>query len=110
MIINGSQGSLNLYFKGLLISSFPLSNKKTFDSYYSCGENLIYQSRKVNIKSQIKIYLKFLNMVHTRKKNKQPIYKSDHDNFLLCLFALMRLKIIENDESNGYLIMKKKKK
>ncbi len=29
--------------------------------------------------------------------------------FLGCLFALMKMKIIDNDESNGYLIMPKKK-
>ena len=44
------------------------------------------------------------------KKKKQAIRRSDHIYFLNCLFALLRLKIIDNDESNGYLIMKSKKK
>jgi hypothetical protein len=109
MIYNGSEGSLNLYYKGLLISSYPLTKKKTFENYFYQGEHMIRQSSGIPIKLQIKTYIHFLNTIHNRKINKQPIRRSDHIYFLNCLFALMRLKIIEDDEANGYLIMKKKK-
>jgi len=109
MIYNGSEGSLNLYYKGLLISSYPLTKKKTFENYFYQGELMIRQSSGIPIKLQIKTYIHFLNTIHNRKINKQPIRRSDHIYFLNCLFALMRLKIIEDDEANGYLIMKKKK-
>tara|TARA_Y100001972_G_scaffold128687_1_gene191024 strand:+ start:12715 stop:13044 length:330 start_codon:yes stop_codon:yes gene_type:complete len=109
MIRNGSEGSLNLYFKGLLISSYPLTKKKTFERYFYQGEYLIRKSKHIPIKLQIKTYLKYCNMILNRKKNKQPIYASDHIMFMNSLFALMRLRIIDDDESNGYLIMKKKK-
>lgn len=111
MIYNGSKGSLNLYYKGLLISSFPLTKKKTFERYQYQGEYLILQSMKENFKIKHIIYTltKFCNMVYSRKKNKQPIRRSDHEYFLSCLFGLMKLKIIENDELNGYLVMPRKK-
>jgi len=109
MIRNGSEGSLNLYFKGLLISSYPLSKKKTFERYFYQGEYIIRKSKHIPIKLQIKTYLKYCNMILNRKKKKQPIYASDHIMFMNCLFALMRLRIIDDDELNGYLIMKKKK-
>jgi len=109
MIYEGSKGSLNLYYKSLLISSFPLTNKKTFERYFYQGEYLIRKSKQIPIKIQIKTYLHFCNMIFSRKKNNQPIRKSDHEIFLNSLFALMRLKIIDDDESNGYLIMNKKK-
>ena len=109
MIYEGSKGSLNLYYKSLLISSFPLTNKKTFERYFYQGEYLIRKSKQIPIKIQIKTYLHFCNMIFSRKKNNQPIRKSDHEMFLNSLFALMRLKIIDDDESNGYLIMNKKK-
>ena len=109
MIRNGKDGSLNLYFKGTLISSFPLSKNKTFDKYFYQGEYLIRKSKHIPIKLQIKTYLQYCNMIRNRKINKQPIYASDHIMLLNSLFALMRLKIIDNDETNGYLIMKKKK-
>ncbi len=109
MIREGSNGSLNLYYKDLLISSFPLTNKKTFERYFYQGEYLIRKSKQIPIKIQIKTYLHFCNMIFSRKKNNQPIRKSDHQMFLNSLFALMRLKIIDDDSSNGYLIMNKKK-
>tara|TARA_R110001592_G_scaffold353717_3_gene652808 strand:- start:5592 stop:5921 length:330 start_codon:yes stop_codon:yes gene_type:complete len=109
MIREGCKGSLNLYYKSLLISSYPLTNKKTFERYLYQGEYLIRKSKHIPIKVQIKTYIHFCNMIHRRKFNHQPIRSSDHEMFLNSLFALMRLNIIEDDENNGYLIMNKKK-
>ncbi len=110
-IYNGSQGSLNLYYKGLLISSFPLSKKKTFETYQYQGEYLILKSMRKNLKVRhiIHTLTHFCNMIHKRKLNKQSIRRSDHEMFISCLFGLMKLKIIDNDIENGYLIMPKKK-
>tara|TARA_R100001440_G_scaffold43809_1_gene63551 strand:- start:7613 stop:7954 length:342 start_codon:yes stop_codon:yes gene_type:complete len=110
-IYNGCDGSLNLYYKGLLISSFPLTKKKTFERYQYQGEYLILKSmrEKLNIKKIIYTLTYFVNLIHKRKLNKQPIRRSDHEYFISCLFGLLKLKIIENDELNGYLIMPMKK-
>jgi len=111
MIYYGSHGTICLYYKGLLISSFALTNKKTIQAYLNQGEELIYQSKGI---TQIKMYLQFCNIIHNRKINNKAIYKSDHINFLNCLTALLRLKIIHNDiedgELNGYMVFQKKKK
>lgn len=111
MIYNGINGSLNLYYKGLLISSFALTNKKTFEKYQYQGQHLILKCMKenFNIKVMIKAFIEFCNIIYRRKYNKQPIRRSDHEYFLSTLFALIKLKIIDNDENNGYLIMPKKK-
>jgi hypothetical protein len=110
-IYNGCDGSLNLYYKGLLISSFPLTKKKTFERYLYQGEYLILKSmrEKLNIKQIIYTLTHFCTIIHNRKKNKQPIRRSDHEYFISCLFGLLKLKIIENDELNGYLIMPRPK-
>ena len=110
-IYNGCDGSLNLYYKGLLISSFALTKKKTFERYKYQGEYLILKSmkEKLKIKQIIFTLTHFCNIIYDRKKNKQPIRKSDHQFFISCLFGLLKLKIIENDESNGYLLMPRKK-
>lgn len=110
-IYNGCDGSLNLYFKGLLISSFPLTKKKTFERYLYQGEYLILESMKENKNIKLIIYTLTLycNQIYKRKKNKQPIYRSDHELFLSSLFGLLKLKIIENDETNGYLLMPRPK-
>jgi len=111
MIYQGCNGSLNLYYKGLLISSFALTNKKTFEKYQYQGEYLILKCMKedFNIKVMIKAFTEFCNIIYKRKYNKQAIRKSDHNYFLSTLFALLKLKIIENDSQNGYFLMPKKK-
>ena len=111
MIYNGCNGSLNLYYKGLLVSSFPLTKKKTFDRYKYQGEYLILKSmkEKIKIKQIIFTLTHFCNIIYDRKKDNQAIRRSDHEFFLSCLFGLLKLKIIDNDESNGYLICPKKK-
>ena len=110
-IYNGCDGSLNLYYKGLLISSFALTKKKTFERYKYQGEYLILKSmkEKLKIKQIIFTLTHFCNIIYERKKNKQPIRRSDHELFISSLFGLLKLKIIENDESNGYLLMPRKK-
>ena len=61
-----------------------------------------------NIKVMTKAFTEFCNIIYRRKYNKLSIRRSDHEYFLSSLFALMKLKIINNDENNGYLIMPKK--
>ena len=109
MIYNGTRGTLCLYYKGLLISSFPLSNIKTVEKYLYQGEYLIRKSKGIPIRLQIKTYIHFCNEIYRRKRDKLPIYKSDHELFLSSLSALLRLRIIENDELNGYMDFPKKK-
>jgi hypothetical protein len=104
MIFYGKKGTLCLYYKGLLISSFPLTNKKNYEAYQYQGDHLIKQSKGIPILMQIKTYLHFCNMIYNRKKRKEPIRRSDHIYFLSCLFALLRLKIINDDELNGTMI------
>ena len=53
------------------------------------------------------MYLHFCNVIHQRKINRQAIRRSDHELFISCFFALMKLKIIEDDDMNGTLIMVK---
>jgi len=110
MIYQGREGSICFYYKDLLISSFGLDNKKkkTLDNYLQQGTEMIYSCKGIPIKLQIKTYLHFCNMIYARKKNNQPIRRSDHIYFLNCITALMRLNIIDNDASNGYYCFPRK--
>jgi len=91
------------------MSSYPLSKKKTLNAYLNQGEELIYKSKGIPIKVQIKTYLHLCNEIYSRKKNNLPIRRSDHIYFLNCLTALLRLRIIDNDELNGFMCFNKKK-
>ena len=108
MIFNGSNGSICLYYKGLLISSFALTKEKTLERYLQQGEELIYSSKGIPIRLQIKTYLHFCNEIYRRKKNNLSIRRSDHIYFLNCITALLRLRIIDNDELNGFMCFNKK--
>ena len=102
--------NLVLFYKDLLIGSYPLTDLKTYERYKYQGEYLILKSLKenINIKSQIHTYLLFCNQVLRRKHDKLGIWKSDYEMFLSCLFALIKFKIIDEDDS--ILIIAKKKK
>ena len=102
-IFQGTHGSICLFYKGLLISSYPLTAVNTVDRYIYQGDGMIRSSKGIPIMMQIKTYLQLCNMIHARKKEGKPIRRSDHLMFLNALMALMRLKIIENDDDNGYM-------
>jgi len=111
MIFYGVNGSLLLFYKDLLIGSYPLGDRKTYERYKEQGNLLILESFKSNIpiKSQIYTYLYFCNQLFTRKKNKLGIYRSDYELFLNCVFALIKLKILDEDDST-FMVEKKKKR
>ena len=109
MIRQGSKGSITFFFKGKLISSFPLTEKKTLERYLYHGEHLIRESKGFNIKQQIKVYTVFCNKILRKKNNKEKINSEDHIYFMYCITALLRLRILDNDAENGYLCMPRKK-
>ena len=52
MIKQGSNGSYNIFYRGLFISSFPIHNKKMIEGYNNEGIDLIEQSLRFNYKLQ----------------------------------------------------------
>ena len=50
MIYKGSRGNLSLHYKGIMISNYPLTKKKTYERYKYQGEYLILDSLKKNLK------------------------------------------------------------
>ena len=109
MIIYGKKGSLILFYKDLLIGSYPLSNLKNYERYKYQGEYLILTSLKtIPIKLQIKTYESFCEMIYQRKKNKLGIYRSDYEMFLNCIFALIKFKKL-NEEDSVFIVPKRKK-
>jgi len=111
MIKQGKQGSYNLFYKNLFMSSYPIHNARMIEGYNNQGIVLIEQSLRINksLKEQIKIYKLFCNCIYNKKKNKEKICTDDHKCFLNCFLALMKLKVIQEDDENGILIMGRKK-
>tara|TARA_Y100000361_G_C10897796_1_gene207477 strand:- start:6 stop:359 length:354 start_codon:yes stop_codon:yes gene_type:complete len=111
MIIYGKKGSLILFYNNLLIGSYPLSNLKNYERYKFQGEYLILKSLKTNIplKLQIHTYINFCNEIYKRKQNKLGIYRADYEMFLSCIFALIKLKQLDEEDST-FMVEKKKNK
>jgi len=105
------KNNLVLFYKDLLIASFPLTDLKTYERYKEQGNLLILESLKANIsiKSQIYTYLLFCNQILRRKQDKMGIHTSNYQMFLNCIFALIKLKILE-EEASVLIVGKKKKK
>tara|TARA_R110000824_G_scaffold136868_5_gene300792 strand:- start:55 stop:369 length:315 start_codon:yes stop_codon:yes gene_type:complete len=69
------------------------------------GGNLILTGLKegVSLDKQIVFYKYFLDTLKDRKIKKKRIYRSDHQYGLSCMMALIKLKVIEeeDDPNNG---------
>lgn len=112
MIYEGENGSLCMYYKGLLISSFELSKDKPFHAYEEYGKSLLEQTLRdgISLNYQIPVLKLFADEIYSRKKLNKPIWKKDHELMCQTIFAMIKLKLIENDELNGYLVCPKYKK
>lgn len=100
-IFQGSEGSMTLYFKDAMIGSFPLTKKKTYERYKYQGVELILQSMKQRdktIKEQIRTYILLCNTMSRHIKEGKNIWRSDRELILSCIFALIKLKIVDEDD------------
>lgn len=106
MLRESKYGSVSLFWNGLLISMFE---REAQENFMEEGEYLIRQTKGVSIKEQILTYKLYCDVIYKKKKEKNRITYDDHYIFRKCLFALMRLGIVENNEHNGYFCMSKRK-
>jgi len=109
-IFEGTDGSINLFWNDLFISSFALSKLKTLESYYDEGNHILLEALRdgVSIDKVKFMFRYFCRGMYKRKKNKLPIYRTDHILFMCTIFALIKLKDVDIDDV--LLIMPKKKK
>ena len=95
-------------------STYTEAQKKATKKYRENNKDKVKEQRKTYYqrrKDRDPGFLEYKRLnarkYYNRKKNKQPIRRSDHEMFLSSFFGLMKLKIIDNDDDNGngYLIM-----
>lgn len=118
MIRQGKLGSFNLYWKGELLSSFPIHNETDIDDYIYQGTYTILHGMKdpnfknYKLKHHIEAYMLFCNQMFIRKRDGKRINSSDHQLLLSSMMALEKLKIIDSEYDNlkGYFISPRKKR
>jgi len=103
------------FWQGTYLSKFKdFKKSKDRDEMFTKVNRLIIQNFRDNIsmKDQIDVYTQFLNNIKDRKDKKKAIYRSDHIFCLHCLFALVKLKVIEEEDDplNGFFYGSNQKK
>lgn len=86
-----------LFWNGLYISKFKY---KTKEGLLLLGRNFVEENirNNKNIMFQILVYKDFLNTIYQRKKDKQPIRRTDHQIVLYSMMSLIVLKQIELED------------
>ena len=100
MIIQGKNGCLCLYWNDKLISGFPLGGN-TLENYIYTGEFMILDGMRKGkkIPELLRTFKGFCECIYQKRIiHKKKISGTDHQVFLHCLMALVKLKIIEFDD------------
>ena len=99
MIIEGSKGSMVLFYKDVLICGFPLG-KNTYEDYKKQSDDLILDSLRKNksIQEQIILYKTFIQTIYKRKINNKKISGYDLQVFSSCILALIKFNIFDIDD------------
>mgnify|MGYP003137129266 CR=1 FL=1 len=90
-----------VFWKSKYISKFKYNNK---DELLKIGKDFVENNLRQgkNLKFQIAIYKRFLDMIHSRKINKQAIRRSDHNLALHSILGLITLRNIELEDDPNY--------
>lgn len=94
------------YYKGsclgILCNSFLYTNLD--DLTRKMINNGINQN--ITIKQQIQTYVEQLEIIKTNMIQKYPLTKDEESLWFLNIYALINLKILKNDDMNGFLLIK----
>lgn len=100
MFIEGKKGQLTLFYKDILIAGYPLG-QMSYHDYQKVADDLIINSMRTakrNIKQQIFAYRLFCNGIMYRKIKKKYISDDDYRMFLGASLALVKLRILDEDD------------
>ena len=111
MIYEGSEGSVNGYFKKKLIVSRPLGDGRTLEGYKNEAQMVLIQAmRDGNDLQKIKdLCIETLKNFRYNQLIKQPDTE-ERDFVLFTLLILIKLRVVKEDgEREGLLVMGRKK-
>tara|TARA_R110000765_G_scaffold414765_1_gene515440 strand:- start:341 stop:694 length:354 start_codon:yes stop_codon:yes gene_type:complete len=100
MFIEGKKGQLTIFYKEILIAGYPIG-QMSYHDYQLVANDLIIdsmRSHKRNMREQILAYRTFCNAILFRKLKKKYISEDDYRMFLACSLALVKLKILDEDD------------
>jgi hypothetical protein len=110
-IFEGSEGSVNGYFKKKLIVSRPLGNGRTLESYKKQSMSILIEAMRDgnNLKKIKELCISTLKNFRYQELIKQPDIEVK-DFILFTLLILIKLGEIDEDgDQEGLLLMERKK-
>jgi len=111
MIYEGSEGSVNGYYKKKKIISRPLGGGRTLEGYKNEAQMVLIQAMRDgnNLQNIKKLCIQTLNNFRYEELIKQPDIE-ERDFILFTLLILIKLGVIDEDgDREGLLVMCKKK-
>ena len=110
MIYEGSEGSINCYYKNKLIISRPLTKKKTVHYYAGLSNAYMVDGLRngFTLSSLTKLNLDFIKMLRYKTFVNKP-KSEDLDTAMMCYFMLCKLNVIDCEgDREGFLVMPKR--
>ena len=107
MIYQGSQGSINCYYKNKLIISRPLTKKRTVHWYARQSNSYMVDALRHGwtLEQLKKINIRFMKQLRYKGMAETPT-KEDWDIAIIGYFMLCKLNVIDCDGiTEGFLIM-----
>jgi len=100
MIIQGTEGTLCLFWNDKLISSAPLSKKKNIDYYKNKANDLIVDSLRsgYNMKEIITILHQLCVSTYLKKTKINKLDTEGHAMFRDCILSLVKLELLDFDD------------
>jgi len=89
------------FYNGHLCSTYKIKDE---EEHLSLGNKLLLQGLNNNktIKEMIKVMSFYVKLFHHRRINKLKVSSHDHNMFFQSLLGLIKLKVLDNDEMNGW--------
>ena len=102
---------ITFHYKGVLLSNFYVKDNFKKD-FINNGDNLMIREMRKGLKlTHIKKVLSaYVEVFFQRRINKQKVSYGDHVYFSACFLALLKLGDIVEDNQNGFIITKLKRK
>jgi len=102
---------ITIHYKGSLISHFKLTDELKGDFLATGNELLLREMRNGRRIEEIgQIIATFADVFHQRRVNGKKVAWKDHVYFSRCFLALMKMGFIQEDNENGLIITKMKRK
>jgi|TARA_R100001086_G_scaffold28126_1_gene12974 hypothetical protein len=102
---------ISFFYKGVLINSETMISDSVELLEDKANETILtIMKKQIPLKSQITAYKQTLQKTIDKTRNREFVSRFNRRLSSIAIFTLMKLQRLDNDNKNGYIITKNKKK